>query len=338
MAMRNPLCHAVHALDLRRLYVMLSCVAVAGLATEAAGEAYPAKPIRMLVGFAPGGGTDVVARILAPKLTEAWGQQVVIDNRAGATGTIAAGVVAHAPPDGYTILMGHASTNTVAPSLFARLPFDPRKDFTPVTLAGSVPHLVSVHPSVPVHTIKELIALAKANPGQLTTPSSGYGSMSHIAGEVFQQMTGTSFVHVPYKGAGLSVQDLIAGQVKVSFDTTPAVLTFVLAGRLRPLAVASSRRLASLPDVPTVAEAGVAGYTMSSWYGVFVPAGTPAAIVRKIHFEVNRAQDLPEVKERMDQLGTDGARTASPAAFAAMVNSELARYAIVIKAAGIRID
>ena len=324
--------------DLRRLSVMLWFAALAGFSAAIAAEAYPAKPIRMLVGFAPGGGTDVVARILTPKLTEAWGQQIVIDNRTGATGTIAAGLVAHAPPDGYTILMGHASTNTVAPSLFARLPFDPRKDFVPVTLAGSVPHLVSVHPSVPVHTIKELIALAKANPGQLTTPSAGYGSMSHIAGEVFKQMTGTSFVHVPYKGAGLSVQDLIAGQVKVSFDTTPTVLTFVLAGKLRPLAAAAPRRLASLPDVPTVSEAGVPGYTMSSWYGVFVPAGTPAAIVRKIHAEVNRAQDLPDVKERMDQLGTDGARTVSPEVFAAMVNSELARYAKVVKAAGIRID
>ncbi len=292
----------------------------------------------MLVGFAPGGGTDVVARILAPKLTEMWGQQIVIDNRTGATGTIAAGFVALAPPDGYTLLMGHASTNTIAPNLYAKVPFDPLKDFAPVTLAGSVPHLVSVHPSVPVRSVQELIALAKANPGQLTTPSSGYGSMSHIAGAVFMQMTDTKFVHVPYKGAGLSVQDLIAGQVKVSFDTTPAVMAFVKAGRLRALAAAAPRRLASLPDVPTVSEAGVPGYTMSSWYGVFAPARTPPAIVRIIHAAVNRAQDLPDVKERMDELGADDARTATPEAFAAMVKSELARYAKVIKAAGIRIE
>jgi tripartite-type tricarboxylate transporter receptor subunit TctC len=191
---------------------------------------------------------------------------------------------------------------------------------------------------VPVRTVQELIALAKANPGQLTTPSSGYGSMSHIAGEVFMQMTGTKFVHVPYKGAGLSVQDLIAGQVKVSFDTTPAVMAFVKAGRLRGLAAATPKRLASLPDLPTVSEAGVPGYTMSSWYGVFAPARTPPAIVRAIHAAVNRAQDLPDVKERMDELGADDTRTATPEAFAAMVKSELARFAKVIKAAGMRID
>jgi tripartite-type tricarboxylate transporter receptor subunit TctC len=292
----------------------------------------------MLVGFAPGGGTDVVARILSPKLVEMWGQQVVIDNRTGATGTIAAGVVARSTPDGYTLLMGHASTNTIAPALYASLPFDPYRDFAPVTLAGSVPHLVSVHPSVPVKTIRELIALAKAQPGVLTTPSSGYGSMSHIAGEVFKHMTGTNFTHVPYKGAGLSVQDLVAGQVKVSFDTTPAVMSFVKAGRLRALAAAAPKRLASLPDLPTVSEAGVPGFVMSSWYGLFAPAGTPAAIVRKLNADVNRAQDLPDVKERMDQLGADDARTNTPEAFTAMVNADLVRFAKVVKAAGIRIE
>src|SRR5471030_1166677 len=181
-------------MDLCRATLAL-CVAIYSATVTA--QDYPVKPIRMLVGFAPGGGTDVVARILAPKLTEMWGQQIVIDNRTGATGTIAAGFVALAAPDGYTLLMGHASTNTIAPNLYAKVPFDPLKDFAPVTLAGSVPHLVSVHPSVPVRTLQELIALAKANPGQLTTPSSGYGSNSHIAGVLFMQMTGTQFVHVP---------------------------------------------------------------------------------------------------------------------------------------------
>ena len=301
-------------------------------------QPYPTKPIRLLVGFPPGGGTDIVARILGPKLTAAWNQQIVIDNRTGATGTIAAGVVARANPDGYTLLMGHASTNTIAPALYAKLPFDPHKDFAPVTLAGSVPHLVSVHPSVPVRTIKELIALAKANPGQWTTPSSGHGSMSHIAGEVFKHVTGTNFTHVPYKGAGRAVQDLIAGQVKVSFDTTAAVMPFVKSGKLRALAAAAPKRLSSLPDLPTVTEAGVPGYAMSSWYGVFAPAGTPAVIVRTIHAEVNRAQDLPDVKGLMDQLGSDDTRTPTPEAFAALVKSELARFANVVKAAGIKIE
>ncbi len=308
------------------------------LASACAAQQYPTKPIRLLVGFPPGGGTDIVARILAPKLTAAWHQQIVIDNRTGATGTIAAGVVARATPDGYTLLMGHASTNTIAPALYAKLPFDPQRDFTPVTLAGSVPHLVSVHPSVPARSIKELIALAKASPGQWTTPSSGHGSMSHIAGEVFKHTTGTNFTHVPYKGAGLSVQDLIAGQVKVSFDTTAAVMPFVKSGKLRALAAAAPRRLSSLPDLPTVTEAGVPGYVMSSWYGVFAPAGTPPAIVRALHAELNRAQDLPDVKAHMDHLGADDTRMPTPEAFAALVKTELVRFANVVKAAGIRIE
>ncbi len=292
----------------------------------------------MVVGFVAGGGTDVVARIIAPKLSDAWNEQVVIDNRAGATGTIAAGIVAHATADGYTLLMGHASSNTVAPQIYAKVPFDPLKDFEFVTLAGSVPQLISVHPSLPVRSIAELITYAKAHPGELTTPSSGHGSMSHIAGEIFKQTTGTNIVHVPFKGAGQSVQALVAGQVKVSFDTTPAVLNFVRAGRLRPLAITVPRRVSSLPDVPTTAEAGIPDCTISSWYGVFAPVGTPAFIVRKINSDLNRTLDLPDVKERMQELGADELRTNTPEAFSAMVKQEIARYSKVIKAAGIRIE
>ena len=299
---------------------------------------YPIRPVRLLVGFAPGGGTDVVARILAPKLSAALGQSVVIDNRAGATGTIAAGMVARATADGYTLLMGHASTNTIAPALYATLPFDPYKDFAPVSLAGSVPHLVSVHPSVPVKTLKELIAYAKANPGQLTAPSSGHGSMSHIAGELFKQATATDFVHVPFKGAGLSAQSLVAGHVKLSFDTTPAVMPFVKAGKLRGLAAASPRRLSALPDLPTTSEAGVPGFVISSWYGMFAPAGTPIPIVRRLNAELNRAQDLPDVKALMAELGADEVRTSSPEAFTALVQADLARFAKLVKAANIRIE
>ena len=323
---------------LPRTIALAGCIALLASAGVGSAQVYPNRPVRMLVGFAPGGGTDVVARILAPRLTAAWGEQIVIDNRPGATGTIAAALVVRAAPDGYTLLMGHASTNTIAPALYPKLPYDPWNDFAPVTLAGSVPHLISVHPSVPVRTVKELIALAKAKPRELTTPSSGHGSMSHIAGALFMHATGTDLVHVPYKGAGLSVQDLIAGHVKVSFDTTAAVMPYVKTARLRALAAAAPRRLASLPDVPTVSEAGVPGFEMSSWYGVFAPAGTPAALLRKIHADVNRAQDVPEVKAQMDQLGTDGARSASPEAFAAMVKADLARFAAVVKAAGIKIE
>jgi len=234
--------------------------------------------------------------------------------------------------------MGHASSNTVAPQLYAKVPFDPLKDFEFVTLAGSVPQLISVHPSLPVRSIAELITYAKAHPGELTTPSSGHGSMSHIAGEIFKQTTGTNIVHVPFKGAGQSVQALVAGQVKVSFDTTPAVLNFVRAGRLLPLAITVPRRVSSLPDVPTTAEAGIPDCTISSWYGVFAPVGTPAFIVRKINSDLNRTLDLPDVKERMQELGADELRTNTPEAFSAMVKQEIARYSKVIKAAGIRIE
>ena len=324
-------------LDVLRTAATLCCVGCTATVPASAGD-YPNRPVRMLVGFAPGGGTDVVARILAPRLTAAWSQQIVIDNRTGATGTIAAAVVARATPDGYTLLMGHASTNTVAPALYGKLPYDPVRDFAPVTLAGSVPHLVSVHPSVPVKTVKELIAAAKASPRTLTHPSSGHGSMSHVAGALFMQATGTELVHVPYKGAGLSMQDLIAGHVKVSFDTTAAAMPHVKSGRLRGLAAAAPQRLASLPDLPTVAEAGVPGYTMSSWYGVFAPAATAPAVVRRIHADVNRAMELPEVKAQMAELGTDGARTGSPDAFAQMFRSEYARYAKLVKETGIKIE
>jgi tripartite-type tricarboxylate transporter receptor subunit TctC len=311
---------------------------LAAFCASSGAQDYPSRPIRMLVGFAPGGGTDIVARILAPHLNSAWGQPIVIDNRTGATGTIAAALVARAAPDGYTLLMGHASTNTIAPALYPKLPYDPWKDFTPVTLAGSVPHLISVHPSVPAKSLKELIALAKAQPKQWTAAAAGHGSMSDVAGAVFMHVTGTQFTQVQYKGSGLSMQDLVAGHVKVSFDTTPAVMAHVKSGRMRPLAAAAPRRLTALPDIPTAAEAGVAGFEVSSWYGVFAPAGTPAAVVRKIHSEVNRAQDTPEVKGQMDLLGTDGARTPTPEAFTALVRAELARYAKVVKAAGMKIE
>jgi len=247
-----------------RALAALTCVLPAAAACGAAAQDYPARPVRMVVGFPPGGGTDVMARLVAPKLTAAWGQQVVIDNRAGATGIIGTDLVAKAAPDGYTLLMGHVSTNAIAASLFAKLPFDPMKDFAPITRVSSVPHIVVVHPSLDVHSVKELIALARAKPGQLTFPSAGNGSTPHLAGEIFKTMTGVNLIHVPYKGSGQSVQDLLGGQVLVAFDTTPTVIQYVKAGRLRPLAVSTKKRLASLPDVPTVDESGVPGYEVTT--------------------------------------------------------------------------
>src|SRR3954447_978321 len=250
---------------------------------------YPSKPVRMVVGFPPGGGTDVVARIIVPRMSELLGQSVVIDNRPGATGTVAAGQVAKSPPDGYTIMMGHVSVNAIAPSLFASLPYDVERDFAPIGLAAAVPHLVVVHPSVPVNTLHELVAYLKAQPGKFTFPSAGNGSMPHLAGEIFQSIAGVRLVHVPYKGSGQSMQDLLGGQHLVAFDTMPASAPHVRAGRLRAVAVSTAQRVASFPEVPTAEEAGVLGYVVTTWYGVFAPAGTPAAIVKRLNGELVKA-------------------------------------------------
>lgn len=317
--------------------MLVALPAMAGIG-PAPAQSYPAKPIRMVVGFPPGGGTDVVARIIAPKLAENLGQSVVIDNRPGATGTVAAGAVAKSPPDGYTIMMGHVSVNAIAPSLFAKLTYDVEKDFAPITLAASVPHLVTVHPSLPVHGVRELIAFAKARPGKLSFPSAGNGSTPHLAGEMFKIAAGVDLLHVPYKGSGQSMQDLIGGFHQVAFDTMPASSPYVRSGRLRLLAVTSERRLSEFPNAPTVAEAGVPGYRMTTWYGVFAPAGTPAAIVNQLHAEIGKVMQASEVRAKLQEVGADDTVTRSPADFAAIVRSDTARYAKIVKQAGLRID
>jgi len=299
---------------------------------------YPSKPVRMVVGFPPGGGTDVVARILQPRLTELLGQTIVIDNRPGATGTVAAGQVAKAAPDGYTIMMGHVSVNAIAPSLFANLPYDVNRDFAPIALAASVPHLVVVHPSLPVTTLKELVAYLKAQPGKLTYPSAGNGSMPHLAGEVFQAMAGVKMVHVPYKGSGQSMQDLLGGQHLVAFDTMPASAPHVRSGKLRAVAVSTAQRVPSFPEVPTAEEAGVPGYVVTTWYGLFAPAGTPTPIVGRLHAEMVKAMQTPDVRARLEGIGADGSVSRSPEEFAALVRADTARYAKIVKEIGIRID
>jgi len=301
-------------------------------------QEYPNKPVRMVVGFPPGGGTDVVARILAPRLGELLGQPIVIDNRPGATGTVAAGQVAKSAPDGYTIMMGHVSVNAIAPNLFANLPYDVERDFAPIALAAAVPHLVVVHPSVPVTTLKELVAYLRAQPGKLTFPSAGNGSMPHLAGEVFQALAGVKMVHVPYKGTGQSMQDLLGGQHLVAFDTMPASAPHVRSGKLRALAVSTAGRVPSFPDVPTAEEAGVPGYVVITWYGVFAPAGTPAAIVSRLHSEMVKAMQTPDVRARLEGIGADGSVSRSPEEFAALVRADTARYAKIVKDIGLRID
>ena len=298
---------------------------------------FPAKPIRMVVGFPPGGGTDVVARIIAPRYAELLGQPVVIENRPGATGTMAAGQVAKAPADGYTIMMGHISVNAIAPALFPNLPYDVVRDFTPIGLAAAVPHFVVAHPSLQVASLKELIGILKAQPGK-TFPSAGNGSMPHLAGELFKSLAGVQLVHVPYKGTGQSMQDLLGGQHVVAFDTMPASAPHVRSGRLRALATSTAARLPAFPDIPTAAEAGLPGYQLITWYGVFAPPGLPAGITNRLHGDLLKAMQTPDVKEKLAGIGADGTVSSSPEEFAALVRADTARYSKIVKDIGLKID
>jgi tripartite-type tricarboxylate transporter receptor subunit TctC len=313
-------------------------VLIAAFSTALFAQDYPSKPIRMVVGFPPGGGTDVVARILAPRMSELLGQPVVIENRPGATGTVAAGQVAKSPPDGYTVMMGHVSVNAIAPSLFSSLPYDVLKDFAPIAIAASVPHLVTVHPSMPASSLRELIAHLKSQPGKLTFPSAGNGSMPHLAGEIFKSLAGVQVVHVPYKGSGQSMQDLLGGQHLVAFDTMPASSPHVRSGKLRALAVSSATRVPSFPSVPTAEEAGLAGYVVSTWYGLFAPAGTPGPIVSRLHAEAVKAMQTPDTRAKLEGIGADGTVSRSPEEFAALVRADTARYAKIVKDIGLRMD
>ena len=319
---------------LRKTLAVAACLLAAG---NVLAQAYPAKPVRMIVGFPPGGGTDVVARVISQKLTEWWGQPVTVENRAGATGTIGADVVAKSAPDGYTLIMGHVNSTGIAPNLFAKLPYDPIKDFAAVAYVGYVPNVLAVHPSVNVKSVKELVALLKSKPGQMNYASSGNGSTQHLAGEMFKQLTGTSIVHVPYKGSGDAIKDLLAGVVAMNFDTMPPVMPHIQAGKLRGLAISTPRRLPQLPDVPTFAEEGITGFDVSNWYGVMAPAGTPRDIVQKLNADINKAMQVPEVRARLEGVGTQ-MREQSAAEFEAYMKSEVAKYAKLIKDTGVRIE
>ena len=315
----------------------LACAALLSFATMANAQTYPTKPVRMIVGFPPGGGTDVVARVIAQKLTEWWGQAVTVENRAGATGTIGADAVAKAAPDGYTLLMGHVNSHGIAPNLFPKMPYDALKDFVAVAYVGYVPNVLAVHPSVPAKSVKELVALAKAQPGKLNFASSGNGSTQHLAGELFKQLTGTSIVHVPYKGSGDAIKDLLAGVVSMNFDTMPPVLPHIQAGKLRGLAISTPRRLPQLPDVPTFAEEGITGFDVANWYGVMAPAGTPRELVTRLNVDINKAMQVPEVRARLEGVGTQ-LREQSAADFDAYMKAEVAKYAKLVKDAGVRLE
>jgi len=291
-----------------------------------------------VVGFAPGGGSDIQARIVAQKLTESWGQSVVVDNRPGASGMIAAEQVAKSPPDGYTLMMGHIGTHAINPSLFAKLPYDPVKDFAPVSLLVSVPNILLVHPSVPASSVAELVALARARPGTLNFASPGSGTSGHMSAELFKSLAGIDIVHVPYKGPGPALQDLLAGQVNMLFDTVASSMPQVRAGKVKGLAVTTTTRSAIAPDVPTMAEAGVAGYEIAPWFAAYAPAGTPAAVIDKLNAEMRRILALPDVRAAfVDQQGMTLIGS-SPADLGAHMQREIAKWAQVVKATGAKAD
>jgi tripartite-type tricarboxylate transporter receptor subunit TctC len=300
-------------------------------------QQYPAKPIRIVVGFAPGGGTDIVSRIIGQKMTESWGQPVLVDNRAGATGTIGADIVAKAAPDGYTLLMGHVNSHGIAPNLFKKLPYDAERDFSMVAYVGYVPNVFVIHPSIPAQNVKELIALAKAKPGTLNYASSGVGSTQHLAGELFSLLAGVNIVHVPYKGSGPAVIDLIAGHVSMNFDTMPPVLPHVKSGRLRALALTTPKRSPQMPTVPTMIEVGLKGFDMTNWYGVMAPAKTSRDTVMKLNAEINRVVMLPDAKSKLEEAGTQ-LDPMSPEQFATFLHGEIAKYAKLVKAANVTLD
>ena len=320
-----------------RLILALVLAAAACAAAAAQAQAYPTKPIRMIVGFPPGGGTDVVARVIAQKLSEWYGQPVTVENRPGATGTIGAEVVAKSAGDGYTLLMGHVNSTGIAPNLFSKMAYDPIRDFAAVAYVGYVPNVLAVHPSVPAKSMKELIALAKSKPGEMNYASSGNGSTQHLAGEMFKQLTGVNIVHIPYKGSGDAIKDLLAGVVSMNFDTMPPVMEHIRGGRLKGFAISTPRRLPQLPDVPTFEEEGLTGFDVTNWYGVMAPAATPREIVTKLNADINRAMQVPEVRARLEGVGTQ-LKEQSAADFDAFMKAEVAKYARLIKAAGIKID
>ena len=306
-------------------------------AAAAAAQDYPSKPIRFIVPFPPGGGNDTMARTVGQKLTEAFGQQVVIDNRAGAGGIIGADMAAHSAPDGYTLFLGGVGSHGTNPNLNAKLPYDPVRDFAPISLIASAPMVVVVHPSVPAKSLGELIKLAKAKPGTLNFASNGTGGSSHLAAELFKMMAGVDIVHVPYKGLAPALIDLLSGQVQLMFSSTVAIIPQVRSGKLRALATTGARRLPALPDIPTAAEAGVAGCETGSWYGVLAPAGTPRAIIDKLNREIVKITQMPDVRERLAAEGAEPAGN-SPEEFAAYIKRELARWNKVIKQARIRLE
>jgi tripartite-type tricarboxylate transporter receptor subunit TctC len=317
--------------------LITTLAAAALLAAGAAGAAYPERPVRLVVPFPAGGGADFMARALAQKLSAQLGQPVVLDHRAGAGGTIAAEVVAGAAPDGYTLVFGTVGTHAINVSLYAKLRYDPVKDFAPVSLTHLAPRVLVVHPSVPAKTVPELIALAKAKPGELTFGSAGSGGTNHLSGELFKSMAGIDIVHVPYKGSAPASVDLLGGRITMVFDSIVAWGDHIKTGKVRALGVTSPRRSAALPDVPTIAESGLVGFDVANWLGVLAPAGTPKEVIARLNAEIKTAMADPEMQRQLVAVGIDPAYS-TPEAFAELIRADIAKWAKVVKASGARAD
>ena len=316
----------------------LVALALAASATQVLAQAFPARPVRFVVPYPPGGITDVLARTIAQRVSVDWGtQQMIVDNRAGASGNLGAAHVAKSAPDGYTILFGNSSTHAINPTLFKSIPFDPVKDFEPITLVASVPNVLLVNPENPARTLAELIAAAKAKPGSLTFASNSTGSSNHLTGELLKTMAGIDMLHVPYKSSTTAAIDLMGGRITMMFDNITTAVPQVRGGKLRALAITSESRVPALPDVPTMVESGLAGFVVTPWWGVFAPAGTPRPIVERLHRDIVAALRSPEVKEHFAKQGTDVVGNSSEE-FARYVRTEAARWGAVVKASGATAD
>jgi tripartite-type tricarboxylate transporter receptor subunit TctC len=320
-------------MKLKRLAALL---AGAATAFAVAAQDYPAKPVRIVVPFPAGGTTDILTRAIGQKLSEEWKQPVIVDNRPGAGANIGAEHAVKSPPDGYTLLMA-STIHSINPSLYAKLGYDPLKDFTPITLVAETAQVLVVHPTVPAASVKELVSLLKARPGQLNYSSAGNGSQPHLAAELFKAMTGTSMAHVPYKGGPQAMTDLLAGQVQASFATAPSAVPHVKSGKIRALGVSTSKRIPALPEVPTIAEAGVPGYEASGFFGLVGPAGLPRALVERINAAVVRIVKEPAMAKHLSEQGADPV-TSTPQEYAKLIREEVAKWGKVVKDSGAKID
>ena len=322
---------------MRRSTGLTICACILLAAQPVQAQNWPTKPLRFISPFAPGGGTDITSRVIAQKLAESLGQQVLVDNRGGAGGMIGVDIGAKAPPDGYTMVLGTIGPIAINPSLYSKMPYDPVKDLIPVTLAADALNVLVVHPALPVKNVKELVALGKARPNQLNYGSSGPGATDHLAGELFNMLTGTKMVHVPYKGGAPAMLDLMAGNVQIIFSTVSTAIGQIKGGKIRALGMTGNKRFVLMPELPTIVEAGVPGFAVNNWYGVFVPTGTPKEIVARLNTEIVKVLNLADAKQRLLESGIE-ATPSTPDQFATYIQSETKKWAKVVKDANVKVE